>query len=226
MKPPRFLFTIATAVYRSRLLARLLFGVRVPPVGPDDYYFDISTWVIVRRASRELNRDMHLIDLGTGTQAIIGISLWRKFGCKVTSVDINPEILKLARANIELNNAPIETVQSQFFDNVLEPFDLVTFNPPYIRTADGDAAHLSDLRRSQWDGGEDGLEITRGFLKGLAARPHPARFCLALNSMHADMDVARALIRDTEGLTLEHEYKHPFLPIIVFTGSHEVRGDS
>jgi len=217
---PGFVWTVVTWAYRSRILARLLFGVKVSPIGEDDVYFDISTWVLVRRAGREITSTTHLVDLGTGTQAIIGISLWRRRGCKVTSVDIDPEILRMARENVERNGAAVRTVQSRFFDSVPEPFDLVTFNPPYIRSEVGEARDLPEKRRIQWDGGPDGLEVTRDFLTALAARPHPARFCLALSSMHADLDVARADIESTPGITLDDVHVHSLLPITIFSGSN------
>ena len=75
-----------------------------------------------------------VLDLGTGTgiAAIFAASA----GARVTGVDINRDALRCARINAALNDleARIEFVEGDLFDPVAgRRFDLITFNPPYLR---------------------------------------------------------------------------------------------
>ena len=60
---------LAARLYRSRALARALFGVRCATPGPDDHLFDVTTIVLVRRARQLVGADTRVVDLGTGSQA-------------------------------------------------------------------------------------------------------------------------------------------------------------
>ncbi len=97
---------VVGVLYRSRWLAERLFGVRLRPAGIDDHYFDVTTWLLVRRALREIEPGTLLVDLDTGSQAIIGLALWKATGCSVTAVDVDPELVELAQASIDHNEAP------------------------------------------------------------------------------------------------------------------------
>ncbi len=148
---------LADRIYRSRLAAKLLFGVRVPPIPAEDHYFDATSWVLLHRALPELEPSSHLVDLGTGSQAILAIALWKRSGCRVTAIDVDPELADSARANAERNQAPIHVIESHLFEGLDAAFDLVVFNPPYVPTHVGVERGLPESRRSQWDGGSDGL---------------------------------------------------------------------
>ena len=118
-----------------------------------------------------------LLDLCTGSGCIpIALSRLGDFG-SITAADLSADALEVAKMNAEQNGAQIRFVQSDLFDafrkktedgkiipEAAERFDLITCNPPYIRS--GDMAGLQpEVRDNEpsmaLDGGEDGLDFYR-----------------------------------------------------------------
>ena len=202
---------------RSRFLSHILFGIHFKRVGGDDYYFDITTPVLVKKALESLVPDSRVLDMGTGSSCVIGLSLWKKVGCKVTASDINPEIIALARENIKHNRASVKLINSRFFDNINETFDIIIFNPPYVPTAKGKIRNLPDERRSQWDGGEEGTKVIETFLKELARLNYPLTALVGVNSWHVPKEKILELIKNQDSLSVEEIYRHFLLPVNVYT---------
>jgi len=71
-----------------------------------------------------------VLDLGTGSGLLAIIAA--KSGCEVFAADIVPETLECARKNAISNNAKINFILSDLFENIPEKFDLIVFNPPYL----------------------------------------------------------------------------------------------
>ena len=204
--------TVAHQVYRSKLVAKFLFGIDFPKLGPKDYYFDISTWVVVREVAKRIKPTDRVVDLGTGSFAVIGLGLWKRTGCKVTSVDIDAELAASSRRNVELNKAPIPVVHSNLFTNVEGEFDVVTFNPPYLTTAAGEALNI-DARQGQWDGGAEGTSAVGPFLAAVAARPHKVRVFLAMNRLFVKAPVIREMVAKQPGLRYVETIPSRILPV-------------
>ena len=126
-----------------------------------------------------------LLDLCTGSGCIpIALSRLGDFG-SITAADLSADALEVAKMNAEQNGARIRFVQSDLFEafrkktedgapasegdseaapEAAERFDLITCNPPYIRS--GDMAGLQpEVRDNEpsmaLDGGEDGLDFYR-----------------------------------------------------------------
>ena len=111
-----------------------------------------------------------LLDLCTGSGCIpIALSRLGDFG-SITAADLSADALEVAKMNAEQNEAEIRFVQSDLFEafrkkaEAAERFDLITCNPPYIRS--GDMAGLQpEVRDNEpamaLDGGEDGLDFYR-----------------------------------------------------------------
>ncbi len=211
-------WSLSARLYRSERAARLLFGVRVSPLPPGGHHFDVTTWVMTRRALREVSAGSHVIDLGAGSQAIVGLALWRRTGCRVTAVEPDPTLAAAARRNVERNGAPIEVREGRLLDPVSEAFDLVVFNPPYVPTAVGLRQRLPESHRSQWDGGEDGLDVARGFLDAVRARGHPLRFCLGVNAMHVDLARLEDEIAKRPEIRIQERHRRAPLPPRVYVG--------
>jgi release factor glutamine methyltransferase len=51
-----------------------------------------------------------------------------------TAVDISKEALSMARKNAEKLKADITFVESDMFENILDKYDVIVSNPPYIPT--------------------------------------------------------------------------------------------
>lgn len=78
-----------------------------------------------------------ILDLGTGTGAIILALASELPNATCVGVDYSEQAVKLAtenRDNLKLNNVTIK--QSNWFDNVPQQFDMIVSNPPYIDAKD------------------------------------------------------------------------------------------
>lgn len=83
---------------------------------------------------------LNVLDLGTGSGAII-LSLASEMPVnKYFAVDVSVEAIKVAKQNAELNcpERNISFISSSWFDGLVENemFDLIVSNPPYIPTKD------------------------------------------------------------------------------------------
>ena len=210
------LWAAARRAYRQKPLAEALFGVRLGPIGSDDYYFDLTSFALLRRALKVVDADTRVVDLGAGAHAIVGLALWRRRGCPVISVEIDPALTALARESVARNDAAISVCCGSFFQCVEEPFDLVVFNPPYIPTESGLGEGLSETRRSQWDGGASGAEVIESFLDAALTLPHPFRVLMGVNRMHVSEErvVGEILARPTLDLIGCHQM--PIIPAVIY----------
>lgn len=106
-------------------------------------------------------KDLHVLDLGTGTGAI-GLALAKENGSwKVLGCDVVDDAIALAKDNAARNSVNnIEFIQSDWFEKVpSDQFDLIVSNPPYIESSNH---YLSqgDVRfepRSALVSGDNGL---------------------------------------------------------------------
>jgi len=201
---------------KSRYAARQIFKIDFKPVKKSAYYFDISTLVLTKLLLREINKDDRVLDMGTGISSIIGLTLWKQRGCYVVCSDINPEIVSMAQENVKFNQAPIQVKHSNFFENIEEDFDIVTFNPPYVPTKKGIAFNLSKRFQSQWDGGEDGSSIVKQFLDELHQVKRSIRAYVGINYWYLPKEKFLPMIEIKKDLKLRKIYRHTFLPIEVF----------
>jgi len=112
------------------------------------------------------NKNLCILDIGTGTGCILLSILSEIKGAKGIGVDISRKSIEVAKKNsnrLGLNN------RSKFFTKALDDiygykFDLIVSNPPYIRTAD--IKNLSDdVKKFEpkiaLDGGKEGLDVIK-----------------------------------------------------------------
>ena len=103
-----------------------------------------------------------ICDIGTGS-GIIAITLDKELpDAQITATDIDPSVLKLARANAEAHNANIRFTLQDARDarTHLEDFDIIVSNPPYIRSQAIETLQpeVRDWEpRQALDGGHDGM---------------------------------------------------------------------
>ena len=201
---------------KSRNAARIIFKIDFKPVKKGAYYFDMTTLVLTKLVLREINKADRVLDMGTGTSSIIGLTLWKQCGCYVVCSDINPEIVSMAQENVEFNQAPIQVKHSNLFENIEEDFDVVVFNPPYVPTKKGTMSNLSKQFQSQWDGGEDGSVIVKQFLDELQQIKRSVRVYVGVNYWYLPKEKFLPMIEIKKDLKLRKIYRHTFLPIEVF----------
>lgn len=156
----------------SRILGRKEFWSLTLQISPDvlDPRPDTETIVedaldYVARSGRRMEK-LRILDVGTGSGALLLALLSELPNAIGTGTDISPAALDIARANAESTGfaARCGFVACHIADSVQGPFDLVVSNPPYI--AHGAIAALDPEVRDYdpliaLDGGADGLDAYR-----------------------------------------------------------------
>lgn len=144
-------------------------------IGNADFYgftFKVDERVLIPRPETEelcllalsvIKDESKVLDLCTGSGAI-AITIALKSQAKVTASDLSEGAIEIAKENALLNEASVEFIQSDLFENIQESFDVIISNPPYIPTAD--IQTLDDVVKNYeptiaLDGGEDGLDFYR-----------------------------------------------------------------
>lgn len=119
-----------------------------------------ETEELVQNAISLLDENKSVLDLCTGSGAI-AISIKLETNAKVLGVDVSEKALEVAKQNAMLNDADVEFVSSDMFNNVEGLFDMIISNPPYIKSED-----IKNLQKEvkkepilALDGGEDGLKF-------------------------------------------------------------------
>jgi release factor glutamine methyltransferase len=117
-------------------------------------------------------RPLRILDLGTGTGALLLALLSEYKNATGIGVDISPEAAETAQANA-LSHGLGERALIRVGDwtaGLTGPFDVVVSNPPYIPAADIAALPLEVREhdpRSALDGGPDGLDAYRRILPAI-----------------------------------------------------------
>lgn len=83
------------------------------------------------------------IGCGSGFLSIVAA----KLGLKVDSVDINKTALENTKENADRNKVSLNIYKSDLFSNVNKRFDLIVFNPPYLKESDIDM-YLSEEEKN------------------------------------------------------------------------------
>lgn len=106
----------------------------------------------------------HVLELGTGTAAIaLSLALERP-DWQITATDISPEALSIAAKNTDaVDNLTL--LQSNWFENVKDRFDLVISNPPYLRDWDPHFTTLAFEPRLALAAGPDGLSCLTDIIR-------------------------------------------------------------
>jgi methylase of polypeptide subunit release factors len=210
---------LALGLYRSRLVARLLFGGPLPALGAGDRYFDVTTLALRQRVRERVAAGSRVLEIGTGSFAILARWMCRELDARVCCTEIDATTAGRARACVELEGLDIEVHEGSLFASLEESTDLVIFNPPYLPRALGLARGLSDLHRRQWDGGPDGTAVLREFLAALRGRGEGACALVGLNEQHVSTRRVRDLVEELGGLELMESRHQSWLPGVV----HELR---
>lgn len=133
-----------------------------------DHVFPHLQRVIERKGRAEV------LDLGTGTGAILLALLSECAEAFGTAVDISAAALETATQNARATQVAerFRAVESDWFEKIEGRFDIIVSNPPYITTAvvAGLAPEVRDYDpAAALDGGADGLDAYRRIAEGAAA---------------------------------------------------------
>lgn len=185
-------------------LARLESGEPLPYVLGEWEFFglnlQITPAVLIPRPETELLVEYALLwlaenptrrqvaDVGTGSGAIAVALALNVKDLVVTAIDVSPEALEVAKANITLHGLGnrVVAIRGDLLTNVSSSFDLIAANLPYIP-----AERLPSLAVFKQepalalDGGVDGLELIRRLL------PQAAQKLAASGMLLAEIDASQ-----------------------------------
>ena len=114
------------------------------------------------------NQSLKVIDLGCGT-GCIGITIKKKKpSSSVTLVDISEETLIVAQENARRLETEVTIINSDYFSNIKDKFDVVISNPPYIKEDE----EIEDIVKNNEPhlalyAGKDGLDAYRQILANI-----------------------------------------------------------
>ena len=89
---------------------------------------------VIEYAKMSNKNNLKILDLCTGS-GIIAITIRKELenlSLEVVASDISEAALKVAKENAIMNEAEVEFIQSDIFENINDKFDIIVSNPPYI----------------------------------------------------------------------------------------------
>ena len=137
-------------------------------VTPDVLIPRSDTEVLVEQLLSDGVKDMSVLDLCTGSGCILLGLMKNESGIKGTGADISEKALNVARENAKIQGVSAEWVVSDLYGQITGNFDVITSNPPYIRTSEIELLMPEVGKyepRSALDGGADGLDYYRKIVK-------------------------------------------------------------
>ncbi len=120
---------------------------------------------------KDLNKDLQILDLGTGSGCLILTLLKLYKNAAGLAVDISDEALNVAKLNADrLGVKNVKFLKNNWNDNINEKFDLIVSNPPYIsddeiKTLEPEVKDFNPMLALS--GGADGLKCYKYLSKNL-----------------------------------------------------------
>ena len=167
-----------------------------------------DTELIVELALRNLKRDAHFCDVGTGSGAIAVSAAYYRSDTTAEAFDINENALSAAFCNAGINGVAdrirftkADALAADFLDG--KSFDAIISNPPYI-PADVIPTLAPEVLlepHRALDGGDDGLVFYRAITEKATAALRDGGFVLYEVGVGQAHDVAK--IGESHGFTAE-----------------------
>lgn len=94
-----------------------------------------ETEYLVDKVVKKLPNDLKVLEIGTGS-GCIGVTLNLEKKYEVDATDICEDALAVAESNMKMNEANINLIKSDLYENITEKYDLIISNPPYVSETD------------------------------------------------------------------------------------------
>lgn len=142
------------------------------------------------------NKNLKVIDLGTGT-GCIGITIKKHLPlANVTLVDIDPNTLEITKENAKKLNVDVNIIESNYWENITDKFDIIISNPPYIKLNEKIETIVSKNEpKLALYAGIDGLDAYREILRNIKSHLN--------NSYLIAFEIGCTQKNDIENLILE-----------------------
>jgi len=209
-------------VRRSRPLARRLFGIECPGGSPY-FLWDLVTLGLRRVVCARSLEGLSVCDMGCGPVAALSV-LAAGRGCSdVTGVDVVPEFIEHARAVLDMTEADVELVLSDFGRELGDrSFDLILYNSAYIPDEWGEREGINRGYALEtvptavtWSGGEDGTDSIREFLLSMPSHLGPGgSLILGFNRLYVPESRVDSVVEESD-LRVERTWRWRLLPAVV-----------
>ena len=148
----------------SATMTKLLFGVDVM-ADIRLQYWDFVTLLFRKVLKKYVMPSQKVLEIGTGENAILSISVIKSTDISLTAVDKVPDIVVNAKKSMSRNKVSFDIKLSNIFSNCNGPFDIIFWNLPYVPTSCGISAKAGRVADDAlWDGGPDGADLIRRFI--------------------------------------------------------------
>jgi release factor glutamine methyltransferase len=152
-------------------------------------------------------QSLRIADIGTGSGCIAVSVAYDVPRCTVVATDVSSEALAVARRNAERNGVDgrIHLVCTSYLDGVSGTFDVITANPPYVRTIDKRGLSPDVLQEPHVAlfGGASGLEHIDAVLAAAAQMLRPGGW-LVMEFGFGQEDEVRELTSRQANLFVDH----------------------
>lgn len=143
-----------------------------------------ETEYLVDKVVKKLPNDLKVLEIGTGS-GVIAVTLNLEKNYIIDATDIDEDALNVAKINSKMNEADINFIHSDLYENITEKYDLIISNPPYVSETD---------------------EVSPSVL----FEPEIALYSDNLGTLHLSIIILGGVkhLNDDGMIILEHGYKH------------------
>lgn len=183
---------------------------------PDVYPPKPASILLTEMAIKTVKPGQKILDCCTGC-GIVGIAV-AKFVPKaiVTSSDINPKAIALAKKNAEQNNVKIKAVQSDFYQKFPKnAFEVITAHPPAVPYPPKKNWGLTKGMTVATNGGSDGSEMmVRAIVESKRCLKKNGKFLLLLPHWSNTKKAFDALNQNFENVRELAKKRINFFPVL------------
>jgi methylase of polypeptide subunit release factors len=203
-------------IRRNRFITGMIFGVRIPD--SNRIAWDFTTIALKNCLLRYVTDGSRVLEIGTGSYAILPIYLARHRNCEITATDLHDEYVESSRKTAQLNGVDLNLICSDLYRSINGTFDIIFWNSVYIPRNTGTALGIDHLSTadSDWCGGDTGVEEIERFLRDSHKYLAPGgNILLGFNPVYLSKELAEeACIRN--GWSVAATHSAAFNPSRVF----------